>query len=410
MEFFSDCSDSPTFESTSPSSQNTSENSPPRGIEGLRRKLKLQQISSAKISFLGRQLDSNDDIGSAQAPQSSTLKRKFLDFYTPLQTIGQGSCGIVKKVQSKEDDQIYVAKIIRGRDQEHIDQIKREFQILSRFQHKNIVKAKELLVDEVLGHAQLILEYVPGKTLEELIIEKKQLEEETVRHILEQLISALKHVHDKGVCHRDISATNIIINENFEVKLIDFSVSKIFRQELWSPLNKTSASLRKKSSPLLPNYHNFMLSNTGTSYYKAPEVVTNVPYNNSVDMWSVGVITFYALSGYKPFESEHLYDLYDKIAKAEYEFDQEAWKNVSNEAIFFVKACLKQFPFIRLSTKEALYHPWIRKIQLNMSQSSQSSRRSRSKHLSPPRRTVDLNILNNTKPRKSFVLNLVDLN
>lgn len=84
------------------------------------------------------------------------------------------------------------------------------------------------MVDEVLGHAQLILEYVPGKTLEDLIIEKKQLEgnslkrfnfltlklEETVRHILEQVISALKHVHDKGVCHRDISATNILINES----------------------------------------------------------------------------------------------------------------------------------------------------------------------------------------------------
>lgn len=42
----------------------------------------------------------------------------------------------------------------------------------------------------------------------------------------------------------------------------------------------------------------------GTDYYKAPEVVTNVPYNNSVDMWSLGVVTFYALAGYKPFQSK----------------------------------------------------------------------------------------------------------
>ena len=65
------------------------------------------------------------------------------------------------------------------------------------------------------------------------------------------------------------------------------------------------------------HYHNFMMSNTGniflkelskeflgTDYYKAPEVVTGVPYNQSVDMWSLGVITFYALSGYKPFQSK----------------------------------------------------------------------------------------------------------
>jgi len=52
-------------------------------------KLKLQQISSAKISFLGRQPDSNDELGSASAPKSSTLKRKFQDLYSPIQTIGQ---------------------------------------------------------------------------------------------------------------------------------------------------------------------------------------------------------------------------------------------------------------------------------------------------------------------------------
>lgn len=65
-----------------------------------------------------------------------------------------------------------------------------------------------------MGSAQLILEYFQGQTLEDMIIEKGQLDEKIVKHIVEQLISALKHVHDNGVCHRDISATNILINQS----------------------------------------------------------------------------------------------------------------------------------------------------------------------------------------------------
>jgi len=104
--------------------------------------LKLQPISSSKITFRGdKHCDSNDDLGSPEPVKSSTLKRKFHDLYTPLEIIGQvffvsfrlfsnylkGSCGIVKKVQSLEDNQIYVAKIIRGHHQEHIDQVNLNF-------------------------------------------------------------------------------------------------------------------------------------------------------------------------------------------------------------------------------------------------------------------------------------------
>lgn len=89
-----------------------------------------------------------------------------------------------------------------------------------------------------------------------------------------------------------------------DVKLIDFSVSKIFKKELWSPsLEKASAS-RKKSSPLLPHYPGLMLTDTGTPAYKAPEIIIGVPYNQSIDMWSVGVVLFYALAGYRPFQSK----------------------------------------------------------------------------------------------------------
>jgi len=101
--------------------------------------LKLQPISSSKITFRDKHPDSNDDIASPEPVKSSTIKRKFHELYKVLEIIGQvsfflcfinsdkGSCGIVKKVQSLEDNQIYVAKIIRGHHQEHIEQVNINF-------------------------------------------------------------------------------------------------------------------------------------------------------------------------------------------------------------------------------------------------------------------------------------------
>lgn len=108
-----------------------------------------------------------------------------------------------------------------------------------------------------------------------------------------------------------------------------------------------------------------LISNAGTDAYKAPEIVTGVPYNQSVDMWSLGVVIFYALSGKKPFKAQNADDLYEKISEVAYTFDAKVWANISQEAILFVQACLKKMPFIRLSSKEAYYHPWIKGVKLD---------------------------------------------
>jgi calcium/calmodulin-dependent protein kinase I len=361
--------DSSLYDASSPLADTNIETERKRSIQTLRKKLKLQHVGSSKACFFSGQEDSNhensDNTEKNSLLKNLILKKKFLDLYTPLEIIGQGSCGVVKTVLNIEEDKIYVAKIVRARDQEHLEQIKRENQILSKLDHKNIIKVKELLMDESIGHAQLILEYFPSKTLEELIHENGTLQEDKVKLIIEQVVSALKLIHDKGVCHRDLSASNILVNENYEVRVIDFSVSKILRKDLWSPRDKISASLRKKSTILLPRNNFYMLSNTGTDYYKAPEVVSGVPYNQSVDMWSLGVIIFYCLAGKLPFQSKNLEKLYNKITKGVCKWDPIIWEHISYEVFLFVKACLNKVPFIRLSTKEALYHPWIRGITLD---------------------------------------------
>jgi serine/threonine protein kinase len=372
--------DQSLYDASSPLADQTVETERRRDIQNLRKKLKLQHVGSSRGFFGGHDESENNDTMDKNSLKN-TLKKKFQDIYKPLEIIGQGSCGVVKKVLHIEEDKIYVAKMVRAREQEHLEQIKRENQILSNLQHDNIIKVKELLMDESIGQAQLILDYFPSKTLEELINENANLEEATVKFILEQVVSAIKHFHDKGVCHRDLSASNILVNEDYEVRVIDFGVSKILRKDLFNPTEKISASIRKKSTVLLPRHNYYMLSNTGTDYYKAPEVISGVPYNQNVDMWSLGVIAFYALSGQLPFKSKNLEKLYNKINKGQYKWDPLALEAISYESSLFVKACLNKVPFIRLSAKEAVYHPWIKGISLNCLETKNISEMKRgSKH------------------------------
>jgi len=234
--------------------------------------------------------------------------------------------------------------------------------IQSQLEHENILKCYELFTNESTSIAYIILQYFEGKTLEELIQEKKTLSESLMKKIVTQVVSALDYLHEKGVCHRDLTASNILVNEDNEIKLIDFSVSSIYNEEKWT---KSASPVIRKRSHDENKLFGLMLTNTGTSDYKAPEIILGAPYSQSVDMWSLGVIVFYGLSGRPPFRAKYLDKLHKRIAEAKIKLDTENWKEISAEAKLFIKACLTKTAFVRLSTKEALYHPWIKGIVLD---------------------------------------------
>jgi calcium-dependent protein kinase len=103
--------------------------------------------------------------------------------------------------------------------------------------------------------------------------------------IMRKIISALKHLHDHGICHRDLKAENFLFSDptsDAEVKLIDFGLSKRFGQD--------------------PNAELHTI--VGTAYYVAPEVLRG-SYHQQCDIWSLGVILFMMLCGYAPFEGEN---------------------------------------------------------------------------------------------------------
>jgi len=97
----------------------------------------------------------------------------------------------------------------------------------------------------------------------------------------------------------------------------------------------------------------------GTPGYVAPEVLQAIGYDKEVDMWSIGVITYILLCGFPPFYNENLPELFEQIMKADYDFPEDYWKEVSETAKDFIRRLLVVDPKQRLTGKKALEHPWL---------------------------------------------------
>ena len=149
----------------------------------------------------------------------------------------------------------------------------KEVSILKRLRHPNILRLVE--AKQIEGFFVIISEFLPGKNLEQVILEKKEKEEafseSEVSAITRQLLLALEYCHDQGVMHRDVKPENIVFAEDGSAKLVDFGMAEYT--------------------------HRPVRSTVGTPYYIAPEVI-NQDYLESCDVWSLGVLVFYLLTGY----------------------------------------------------------------------------------------------------------------
>merc|ERR1711935_269885 len=120
-----------------------------------------------------------------------------------------------------------------------------------------------------------------------------------------------------------------------EVKIIDFG----FSRRVHTPQSLTSRC--------------------GTPHYVAPEILKNIPHDESSDMWSVGVIVFLILVGYLPIMKDTQSELFQEIRTGNWKFQEEDWEHISGEAREFVTRCLNVDPEQRWTVEEAIGSAWI---------------------------------------------------
>lgn len=261
-------------------------------------------------------------------------------FYTLGKEIGRGGFSIVVEAVNKQSNEKVAVKRIR-KDQVEGDDIKlllREVQIMRKLNHPNILKLYEVFEND--EEFFLVMELVTGKELFDKIVEKGQYGEREAANIVRQIVSAVEYLHSNGIAHRDLKPENLLTSVAADgqemIKIADFGFSKNFGEDKL----KTSC---------------------GSPGYVAPEVLTNEDYDNSVDMWSVGVIIYILLCGYPPFYADNAPALFKKIMEVKYDFEDPAWDNVSQEAKDLISHLLVKDPSKRFTAKQCSESAWVRR-------------------------------------------------
>ena len=269
--------------------------------------------------------------------------KSLFDKYEVRQKIGKGKFGLVKCGINKETNKQVAIKIMakKNMDKSDLELAKVEIDILKISQHPNIIKLYDIYENE--NYIYIIMEYCSGGDLLSYFeYYEYQLKETKVCEIIHKLSMAIYFLHSYGIVHRDLKPENILMTDltpEADIRLLDFGLSKIIGNE------------EKCTEPY------------GTLSFVAPEVLQGKPYDKSVDLWSIGIITFLLLCGYLPFDDKHSErEIARQTIQDPVPFENKIWNKYSPEARTFVEGLLQKKPEKRYSIKELLEHPWIKKM------------------------------------------------
>lgn len=298
--------------------------------------------SGGSIKDPGTQPTNNNPKTSsgAKPDKSDNRLQKLSDNYVLGDELGQGGFSVVVEATSKKDGCKYAVKIIdKNIIKEDIKLLKREIEIMKQVDHPNILKLHEIYEEDEKFY--IVMELVNGSELFDRIVEKGFYSERNAIHVVRQILEAVSYLHSKGIAHRDLKPENLLCSgtdDNEVVKIADFGLSKIQTDE------------------------DVLTTSCGTPGYVAPEVLLSEVYDESVDMWGIGIITYILLAGYPPFYDENNPSddtaLFEKVINVEYDLDDECWDDVSDLAKDFIQKLLLKEPKKRLTAEQAKEHPW----------------------------------------------------
>jgi len=155
----------------------------------------------------------------------------FLGGYRLLYKIASGSFGRVFRADDPRTGRVVAIKILRRRwseDKQRIDLFHREGQVGMSLQHPNIVEILAVNQDPVTGQYYIVMEFVEGGNLREIMAVQKKLEPAKALKLMEDAVTGLIHAYKRGITHRDIKLTNILISSAGEAKLVDFGLAQIY--------------------------------------------------------------------------------------------------------------------------------------------------------------------------------------
>jgi calcium-dependent protein kinase len=231
-----------------------------------------------------------------------------------------------------------VKTIDKRKVMDNLHKLRQEAAILLTLDHPNLIKAYVAYEDTQCLH--IVTELCTGGELMERLASKAMFNETSAAKVLLQILLAVDYLHKHGICHRDLKPSNFLFtspHKDAQLKLIDFGLANRFRSQLGVDMKST----------------------VGTPYYLAPEVLSGGSYGPQCDMWSIGVIMYWVLSGSLPFSGSTANDVYKHVQRAAPSFSEALWSEINDDAKSLVMSLLEKVPTSRPTAARALKNRWL---------------------------------------------------
>lgn len=245
--------------------------------------------------------------------------------YTDLNTIGTGAYGqVCSATDSTISNEIAIKKLSRPfQSVMHAKRAYREMRLLKHMRHENVISLLDTFTPQNdINNFQDVYLVTPlmGADLNN-IVKVQTLSDEHVQFLVYQLLRGLKYIHSAGIIHRDLKPSNVAVNENCELKILDFGLARI-------------------SDDSMTGY-------VATRWYRAPEIMLNwMQYNSQVDIWSVGCIMAELLTGKTLFPGndhiDQLFKIMEVVGKPTEYFLQKIKSSNARTYIMSMPSCEKQ--------------------------------------------------------------------
>ncbi|XP_030623029.1 mitogen-activated protein kinase 14A [Chanos chanos] len=212
--------------------------------------------------------------------------------YTTLKPVGSGAYGTVcSAIDQKTMEKVAIKKLYRPfQSLIHAKRAYRELRLLRHIQHENVISLLNVFTpDSSLDKFQTFYMVMPF-VAQDLghIMRRKRLTDRVISYLFYQILRGLKYIHSAGIIHRDLKPGNLAVNENCELKILDFGLARHAEME--------------------------MTGYVVTRWYRAPEVIFNwMHYNQTVDVWSAGCILAEMITGQVLFPGDDSIDQLKKI-------------------------------------------------------------------------------------------------
>lgn len=228
------------------------------------------------------------------AGYKSRLIGRRIDSYDIVEILGVGGMGVVYKAIQQPSERLVAIKTLRIGSLLKpvlVQRFQREIQTIAKLNHPNIVTVYDCVIDEE-GQPYVVLDYLKGKSIDELLVREKFIPQKRALKIFTQVCSALEHAHRQGIVHRDLKPGNIMLldDETDYVKVVDFGLAKLGDSE--------------------------RLTHTGELWgsppFMAPEQCKSTDVDNRSDIYSLAAVMYEALTGKPLFESASIFELIQK--------------------------------------------------------------------------------------------------